>query len=227
MRVRVGVTAVLAMMAPGAAESSTMMTGLLKPVDGWAMLANEGANNPSSAIAPGKRITVSFTIDNGVVAEVLSTLQYRWSYDIIPSNPDTLTFGNDVDGSEACTFNGTGADGCFDTSLGDPSLPLRPASLITNLVVGQKSLSYDLFRPAGFDTCDTPVLDNVCRSHWTIFNDFRFSVAAHKPVIYTLSFSNPGAVPEPAAWAMLIAGFGATGATLRRRPTTLRQVSRA
>ena len=28
---------------------------------------------------------------------------------------------------------------------------------------------------------------------------------------------NPGAVPEPAAWAMLIAGFGMTGAAMRRR----------
>jgi len=29
-----------------------------------------------------------------------------------------------------------------------------------------------------------------------------------------------GAVPEPASWAMLIAGFGLTGATMRRRRTT-------
>jgi hypothetical protein len=28
---------------------------------------------------------------------------------------------------------------------------------------------------------------------------------------------NPGAVPEPASWALLIAGFGLTGAALRRR----------
>lgn len=35
-----------------------------------------------------------------------------------------------------------------------------------------------------------------------------------------------GAVPEPASWAMLIAGFGLTGATLRRRrPATARTVA--
>ena len=34
-----------------------------------------------------------------------------------------------------------------------------------------------------------------------------------------------GAVPEPASWAMLIAGFGLTGATLRRRRLALRRVA--
>lgn len=31
------------------------------------------------------------------------------------------------------------------------------------------------------------------------------------------AFSGTPAVPEPASWAMLIAGFGLTGAALRRR----------
>ena len=34
----------------------------------------------------------------------------------------------------------------------------------------------------------------------------------------------PGAVPEPATWAMLIAGFGLTGAALRRRSVAVRYV---
>jgi hypothetical protein len=33
----------------------------------------------------------------------------------------------------------------------------------------------------------------------------------------SLAVSEPGAVPEPGAWALLILGFGAVGATLRRR----------
>ena len=35
----------------------------------------------------------------------------------------------------------------------------------------------------------------------------------------------PGAIPEPASWAMLIAGFGLTGAMARRRRTLLRVVA--
>ncbi|WP_418895818.1 PEPxxWA-CTERM sorting domain-containing protein [Sandaracinobacteroides sayramensis] len=33
---------------------------------------------------------------------------------------------------------------------------------------------------------------------------------------------NPGAVPEPATWAMMIAGFGLVGSVARRRRETLR-----
>lgn len=32
---------------------------------------------------------------------------------------------------------------------------------------------------------------------------------------------NPGGVPEPAAWAMLVTGFGLTGAAMRRRRTAV------
>ena len=37
------------------------------------------------------------------------------------------------------------------------------------------------------------------------------------PSDYHLTFGNPAAVPEPASWAMLIAGFGLTGAMMRRK----------
>jgi hypothetical protein len=36
----------------------------------------------------------------------------------------------------------------------------------------------------------------------------------------TLTTESTGAVPEPASWAMLIAGFGLTGAAMRRRSRT-------
>jgi hypothetical protein len=34
-----------------------------------------------------------------------------------------------------------------------------------------------------------------------------------------LQFFGPEPVPEPASWVMLVAGFGAVGAALRRRRT--------
>lgn len=36
----------------------------------------------------------------------------------------------------------------------------------------------------------------------------------------TFTFGGRGAVPEPATWAMMLIGFGAVGASMRRRKTT-------
>ncbi|MFD1789864.1 FxDxF family PEP-CTERM protein [Sphingomonas floccifaciens] len=38
----------------------------------------------------------------------------------------------------------------------------------------------------------------------------------------TLSFASTSAVPEPATWAMMLIGFGAVGATMRRRKQVAR-----
>ena len=46
--------------------------------------------------------------------------------------------------------------------------------------------------------------------------------------VYAGDVPNPaplGTVPEPASWALLVAGFGLTGAALRRRASTLTEVS--
>ena len=40
-------------------------------------------------------------------------------------------------------------------------------------------------------------------------------------VIDNVAFQTTGSVPEPATWAMMIAGFGATGSMIRRRRTAL------
>jgi len=40
------------------------------------------------------------------------------------------------------------------------------------------------------------------------------------PGRYTLTVTDISAVPEPASWAMMIAGFGMAGAALRRRKTS-------
>lgn len=67
------------------------------------------------------------------------------------------------------------------------------------------------------------------------FNEFQFrGISSDAQDIYGLRFGGnyilvtgtadgvPDAVPEPATWALLILGFGAIGATLRRRQQTAR-----
>lgn len=58
---------------------------------------------------------------------------------------------------------------------------------------------------------------------WPFFYEFDLSGIEH-PVDFTvtsLKAGHAGAVPEPATWALMISGLGATGAALRRRKRTI------
>ena len=57
-------------------------------------------------------------------------------------------------------------------------------------------------------------LSNVASSSWTASGDYQLRVL-NSPTRQSQVFL--AAVPEPATWAMMIMGFGAIGATLRRR----------
>jgi hypothetical protein len=48
-------------------------------------------------------------------------------------------------------------------------------------------------------------------------NAFRFSALGDQINVHTFTLNDGGVVPEPASWAMLIAGFGLVGAAARRR----------
>jgi hypothetical protein len=57
-------------------------------------------------------------------------------------------------------------------------------------------------------------LSNVASSNWTASGNYQLR-ALNSPTRQSQVFL--AAVPEPATWAMMIVGFGAIGATLRRR----------
>jgi hypothetical protein len=52
--------------------------------------------------------------------------------------------------------------------------------------------------------------------HWDQYSQHTGTAARYKGTA-TLITAAPGAVPEPASWALMIAGFGLAGAALRRR----------
>lgn len=216
MGMKLGMLGWLAASMPASANAATDVYGILWPVDGKAtLLSPPYLFDPAAMVPAGKRATVSFSVFDGVIADVVSTLQYRWTYGIVPSNPNAVPFGNDVDGTEVCTFSGAGPGGCYTEGFMEPGQSLRPSLLMTNLVVSPQSISYDLYRPPSFDRCDHPTYDEVCSSSWTMSNDYQFTVASDKVFTFKLSVSDPMAVPEPASWAMMIAGFGAIGSWQR------------
>jgi hypothetical protein len=92
-----------------------------------------------------------------------------------------------------------------------------------NLVVANASSSFSTFTPwmissgfvAGVNTLDFELTDRGVPGAFNINN-----------LVGTAERQVVGAVPEPATWAMMILGFGAIGASMRRRrPSMLTQLT--
>lgn len=137
---------------------------------------------------------------------------YRWEllYEDEEGNQDIF-----LDGTNTVYFNGCavtpGAPSCTDHHA-------FRSQLHNNIVRA------DLVPPVSYDNC-TPFDGNfgvVCGRRYTLFGaGYEIEVAGLADVTLTISDTRlAGAVPEPASWMMLIAGFGLTGATLRRKASS-------
>lgn len=213
MRVGIGIAACALMLATSA--HAVTFTGVINPVDGFAFFNFPWEPDPGFEFDEGKT-QVSFSINNGVIYEASTGIHLHFSYDIIPSDPNQAPWGNDYGWDEGCFFNGPGEEGCYNTTF-----PYEPnsAQQIGNFSVGQRSLSFTVTKPESFDNCDNSVFDVDCRHVWTTRPEYAdIKIASYKPISWSLSFKNVAvAVPEPASWAMMIAGFGLAGGTLRLR----------
>lgn len=69
--------------------------------------------------------------------------------------------------------------------------------------------------PMGPNDCDTvKILNRICYSSYAIAGNLEVNIASTEGVSYRLEF-NTAPVPEPANWAMMIAGFALLGCALR------------
>jgi len=208
----------LAGLLTAAPAGAVTFTGSLNPIDGFAVFNFPWEPNAPFEFDPGKT-QVSFSINTGVIYQADVQTYGSWWYDIIPSNPNEAPWGSDYSWLEGCSYNGASSDGCFYTwpyYPGDPD----PSDHVSDFKVGQKTLSYTVTAPKSFNNCDHPtVFDEPCSDIWTFRPESAdVRIASHNPVSWSLSFKNvAGAVPEPGSWAMMIAGFGMIGASLRTR----------
>lgn len=106
------------------------------------------------------------------------------------------------------------AAGNFDSS---PNLT-RGCTLTTacSLVVPYRLSGMALVLIADFRNADPNEPDMVRTSNFQRFIGTG-SDGARAYAVFTAAANPPPAIPEPASWAMLIAGFGLTGAMARRR----------
>ncbi|PZQ55191.1 MAG: hypothetical protein DI570_22350 [Phenylobacterium zucineum] len=100
-----------------------------------------------------------------------------------------------------------------DFTLFDPSAPWAPRTL-TGLDFAGGAITFG-FEIAHFGLTGGAGADTVPASSNFRADDFELVLFTLDPVVNPPG--NPGAVPEPSTWAMLILGFGAVGSTVRRR----------
>jgi hypothetical protein len=145
-------------------------------------------------------------------------LTYRWDLWSDPSHPNamiTLAAPNDVNAT-ARTSNGDG------TTSFDPVYTLP--DFTWNEIVAPGHTEIMVFGPASFNFCagNTPA-GTVCNVNNSIFGDNSYLNVADVTGAVTVTFaSTPIAIPEPAAWALMIGGFLVVGGALRRRRSVAR-----
>ena len=160
---------------------------------------------------------VSFAKQSGNDNLNLGTYTLSFSTTSRPVNGlDTSNFVSNIGGDNTVFYTGTLASrytgGVLSFVLGAPfSFDPMGGNLLLNITVGGSGGGSTFFSATNGDAGGV-----YSRAH-------NFGSAFENYGLTTTFSTTPGSmVPEPASWAMLIAGFAMTGAALRRRSTVRR-----
>jgi len=192
------------------------------------MLAAALASLAAVLAAPAHAVSVESITANGNSATVFAAAPGALSVDFAINNTVPIVLGLGVEAGDA---DGIGFDSVVDSflTLNPPGNALR--SLTLTLGGGATFASIGSVAPAFGSAIGS--LDASSTVYTLLFNpsepfglvlgdtgfggdDFGLSVAGLAPGS-SFSLTLDAAVPEPASWALLIAGFGMVGARLRRR----------
>jgi hypothetical protein len=174
-----------------------------------------GPNNTFESILPvslGAGSSVTVTFDDQAISALQTGYYYKYSlYAPVPCN----------DGSAGCYYGLSGIDGgptTFDwTKSGSEKFLEAPAPQVA-WTPAAHGFTLTLY-PA--KPCLPIAQGGSCHEIDRIYGLGLYGRAStDQPVTFEFSYGAavPQAVPEPATWAMMIAGFGLVGSTLRRRP---------
>jgi hypothetical protein len=179
------------------------------PVHAYPTMFGGACDTPAGCLIPlpedanDSNIGFDWTIpDDGVT--------YKWTFAI--DQPGATVFvpgGNQVEFFESVkTPTGTN-----DIYASGDTFPYRFERVYEQ---GSNITTYFVHAPKGKpDTCDTAAVGEICFLHYQVWNNGQPYSWSGTQGPFTMRISVL-AVPEPASWAMMIAGFGLFGAWMRR-----------
>jgi hypothetical protein len=138
---------------------------------------------------------------------------YRWDLWSDPSHPTAL-ITLDAPNNTSATAKISNGDGTTHLDLFYP-----PPNFTWNEVVNPGHTVITVMGPASFDLCaSNPSAGIACSVDNEVFGNNAFLRISNTDTPVTITFaSSPIAIPEPAAWSLMIGGFLALGWALRRR----------
>lgn len=189
--------ATIAALVPAAADAAVYNFNVNYSGGGVAALAG-GSDDPLAVtLADGDSFTYRLTALAGGEWTALSNAAVFPLFSLYgPFNSSNLTFTLDLNNNGSSVFNFSEATGTCCAHIG------------TNTVALPTGLVFDEWELAVAITTTGATGPAISLLPWP----------GLAPEVYSPSvLSYSGAVPEPASWAMMIAGFGLTGAAMRRR----------
>ena len=117
---------------------------------------------------------------------------------------DTWTFGPLPAGLASASLISIGFDAFEDINFSNVTLNGTPLTLVNTGPLSSAFTASELFSSGGINTL---IVSGTSGAGATYSG--------------TINYRLTGAVPEPATWALMILGFGAVGAAMRRRKTNV------
>jgi len=155
--------------------------------------------------------TVRFDVQGGQLKAPAAALESF--YDIY------YKVANRIDAQFVSHVDSCGVAGCKGTGFGNAP------DFITDFTFGNTFMQYSFNAPKSYYKCNSANKPGVCGELWSFQDWFYPELIGNGPKSFSVTYSGKlrpyipwsPPVPEPASWMMMIAGFGAVGASMRRR----------
>jgi hypothetical protein len=198
----------------GATMNVTASQGIVTGFNSWMGVADPAAPYQSEL---GNRMSFSLVVNgNGQQLEI-----DKLSFNATSSDAGNVLGFGFGEGDYAYSSDYVGVDFGADGHLGggdDTFITSGPANQLVDAIIGRGSGNSIAALCVGCSPADQQAAIDAQAAYWTSPATFTGTYTYDNGATGSGTFNIAAAgVPEPAAWTLMIVGFGAAGATLRRR----------